>query len=111
MTLTPSTKGTFLAGIGLWLIFWAALFKADEIAGAAHVQRWINSARCVRWINRHKSTSLLGTELFNYGSHGLDPLGVTFALGGTLVNVLMIYAVLPYRERRLRRSTLSAAQQ
>jgi hypothetical protein len=103
MTLTRSTKGSFIAGVGLWCLIWAALFKADEIAQAGGFQRWVSSERCLRWIRNHKSTSLLGTELFNYGTHGIsDPLGVTFALGGTLVNVLMIFLLLPMRERAKR---------
>jgi hypothetical protein len=106
MTLTPSTKGSFIAGVGLWCLIWAALFKADEIAQAGGFQRWVSSERCLHWIRNHKSTSLLGTELFNYGTHGIsDPLGVTFALGGTLVNVLMIFLLLPMRERAKRGRT------
>jgi len=109
VNLTPSTKGSFLAGVGLWLLIWASLWKADEFAEAAHIQRWVNSDRCLRWINQHRSTSLLGTELVNFGSHGTtDPLGVTFALGGTLVNVLMIFVFLPAREKLLRRRTLTS---
>jgi hypothetical protein len=100
MNLTPSSKGSFFAGIGLWCLFWAALFKVDEIAAVGGLQRWVSLARCLDWIRKHKSTSLLGTELFNYGTHGIsDPLGVTFALGGTVVNLLMIYVVLPMREK------------
>lgn len=99
MTLTPSTKGSFIAGVGLWCLAWAALFKADEIAELGGIQRWVSSERCFRWISKHKSTSLIGTELCNYVHTGLDPLGVTFALGGTLVNSLVIYVLLPIRNR------------
>ena len=103
--LTPSTKGAFLAGIGLWVLLWASLFKSDEIAEAAGVGRWFSSDRCLTWINQHKSTSLLGTELFNYGTHGIsDQLGVTFALGGTLINLLVIFVLLPVRTLFKRRS-------
>ena len=70
MNLTPSQKGSFLAGVGLWVLIWASVWKADDIAEAMRIQRWFNSARCIRWIGRHKSTSLLGTELVNYGTHG-----------------------------------------
>jgi hypothetical protein len=105
MTLTPSAKGAFLAGIGLWCLMWLSLFKADEIAEAVHLQRWISSDRCLRWIRQHKGTSLLGTELFNYGTHGIsDPLGVTFALAGTFVNVLVIYGLLPLLNQATRDS-------
>lgn len=104
MNLTPSSKSSFAAGIGLWCLIWAALFKSDEIAEAAGVQRWFSSERCLNWIGKHKSTSLLSSELVNYTHTGLDPLGVAFALGGTLVNVLMILVVLPIRKRAKRGS-------
>lgn len=103
MNLTPSQKGSFLAGIGLWMLIWASIWKFDDIADAMHVKRWFNSTRCLRWISQHKSTSLLGTEIVNYGTHGLDPLDVSFSLGGTLVNVLFIYLFSPLLEVRLRR--------
>jgi len=96
--LTPSTKGAFLSGLGLWVLLWASLFKSDELAEAAGIERWFSSERCLNWIRQHKSTSLLGTELFNYGTHGIsDQLGVTFALGGTAVNLLVIFVLLPVR--------------
>jgi len=103
VTLTPSTKGSFLAGVGLWLMFWASVWKADDIAEAMRIERWFNSTRCIRWIGQHKSTTLLGTELVNYGTRGLDPLGVSFSLGGTLVNAVFIYLLLPCLESLLRR--------
>jgi hypothetical protein len=102
MNLTPSTKGSFIAGVGLWVLLWASLFKADEIAQAGGFQRWVSSDRCLRWIRNHKSTSLIGTEIINYSHTGVDPLGVTFALGGTLVNVLVIYVLLPMLDRARR---------
>ncbi len=109
MDLTPSAKGAFLAGIGLWVLIWAALFKADDIAQAVHLEQWVSSTRCLGWINRHKSTSLLTTELVNFSHGTADPLGVTFALGGTLVNVLMICLLLPCRERALRQRGMVTA--
>jgi len=105
MQVTPSMRGSFLAGIGLWVLIWALLFKGDEIAKAGGVQRWVNSESCLRWIRNHKSTSLIGTELCNYAHTGLDPLGVTFALGGTLTNMLVIYVLLPLLDRAKRRGT------
>jgi hypothetical protein len=92
-------RGSFLAGIGLWVLVWAMLFKGDEIAKAGGFGRWVSSDRCFRWIRNHKSTSLIGTELFNYAHTGLDPLGVTFALGGTLTNLLVIYILIPILDR------------
>ena len=99
MTLTPTTKGAFLAGVTIWCLKWLSLFKADEIAEFGGIQRWINSERFFRWIREHKSTSLIGTEVCNYAHTELDPLGVTFALGGTLTNFIVIYILLPMLNR------------
>lgn len=99
---TPSAKGAFAAGIGFWALLWAALSKADDIAKPCGLEHWVSSEKCFRWIRTHRSTSLLITECVNYGTHGADPLGVTFALGGTLVNAAMIYVLLPLLERAKR---------
>jgi hypothetical protein len=105
MTFTPSTKGAFLAGVGLWILGWLALFKLDNIVGDTPLRRFASSQRCIHWINRHRSTALLGTELVNYGTHGISqPDSVVFAIGGTIVNVLMIFAVLPLRQLRKSRA-------
>jgi hypothetical protein len=98
MTLTPSMKGSFLAGVGLWLMLWLSLFKLDEVVGDTRMKRWASADRCLDWIAHHRSTTLLGTELCNYGSHGIaDPNSVVFAAGGTLVNMLFIFLALPAR--------------
>ncbi len=50
----------------------------------------------MRWINSHKVIALTMTEVVNYSVHGIsNPLGVTFALGGTIVNTLMVTFVVP----------------
>lgn len=109
-TFTPTAKGSFIAGIGFWSLLWAALFKADDFAESCGLQRWVSSERCLRWIRTHKTTSLLGTELFNYGTHGIDPLGVSFALGGTLTNVVAILILLPMLDRAKRRGSVLSIQ-
>lgn len=68
MTFTPTTKGSFFAGVGLWLLLWASLFKLDEILADTHLKYFVSSERSIAWINRHRSASLLGTELVNYGT-------------------------------------------
>lgn len=103
MNLTPTTKGAFLAGVLLWCLMWLSLFKADEIAELGGIQRWMNSERVLSWIREHKSTTLLSTELINYGTHGIsDAESVTFAAGGTFVNALMIYVLLPLLNKATR---------
>jgi hypothetical protein len=105
MTFTPTMKGSFLAGIGLWLMLWLGLFKLDEVVGDTPLRRFVSSEGCVRWISKHRSTTLLGTELFNYGTHGIiNPEGVVFAAGGTIVNALMIFCALPLRTLLKRKS-------
>ena len=89
MTFTPTMKGSFLAGIGLWLMLWLGLFKLDEVVHETPLRRFASSEGCFRWISKHRSTTLLGTELVNYGTHGIiNPEGVVFAAGGTIVNVV-----------------------
>ena len=111
MTFTPTMKGSFLAGIGLWLMLWLGLFKLDEVVGDTPLRRLVSSEGCFRWISKHRSTTLLGTELVNYGTHGIiNPEGVVFAAGGTIVNFLMIFCVLPLRSSLKRKSSLRAAR-
>ena len=96
----------------MWLLLWVALLKSDEILELDFVRRWINlfgldphpAERCIRWVTQHKSASLIGTEFCNYAHTGTDPLGVTFALGGTLTNVVFIYFLLPMLNRAKRGS-------
>jgi hypothetical protein len=105
MTLTPTTKGALLAGLGFWGLLWAALFKLDDVVGETMLRRWISTERCTRWISQHRSTTLLGTELCNYSVHGISQVdGVVFALAGTAVNALMVLCVLPIRALLKRRT-------
>jgi hypothetical protein len=98
MILTPTTKGSFLAGLGFWGLLWAALFKLDDVVGETMLRRWVSTERCIKWISQHRSTALLGTELCNYSVHGIaQPDGVVFALAGTGVNAVMIFCILPLR--------------
>lgn len=98
MNLTPTTKGTFLAGIALWVMLWLGLFKIDELVGDSRFRKWLSTEDCIRWISRHRGTTLLGTELVNYGTHGISQAdGVVFAAGGTLVNLLVIFLWFPLR--------------
>jgi hypothetical protein len=100
MNLTPSAKGSFLAGVGFWVLLWLAVLKLDEVAGCLRLRRWLNTERCLAWVNEHKALALLGTECANYSVHGIsNPLGVTFAMGGTFVNVIVICFLVPARER------------
>ena len=96
----------------MWLLLWVALLKSDEILELDFVRRWINlfgldphpAERCIRWVSQHKSSALIGTEVCNYAHTGLDPMGVSFAMGGTLTNMIVIYILLPILNRAKRGS-------
>ena len=75
MQVTPSMRGSFLAGIGLWVLVWAMLFKGDEIAKAGGFERWVSSDRCLRWINKHKSTFPYWDRALQLRTHGVRSAG------------------------------------
>jgi hypothetical protein len=95
MLLTPSTIGAPLAGICLWTLFWASLHKIEEIPG---VRDALSSNRCLERIEQHTGLTLLLTEATNYLVHGVSsPVGVGFAMGGTIANLLVVYGYIPSR--------------
>jgi len=109
MLLTPSMIGALLAGICLWLLFWGALHKVEEIP---YVRDFLSTNQCLDWILQRPGLTLLLTEATNYLVPGISsPIGVGFAMGGTLVNLLIVYAYIPSRSvllvlsAKLRRSS------
>jgi hypothetical protein len=81
------------AGAVLWLVGWLTFFKVDKIP---YIGRFINRERILNWMLKNKVLTLLCTEIFNFGVHGIsNPASVTFALGGTAFNSLMIFLFLP----------------
>ena len=100
MIVTPSSRGSFLAGVAFWSLVWLSVTKLDEIAACLRLRRWLSTERCLAWVDQHRALTLLGTECSNYATHGIsNVLGVTFALGGTLVNVVVICLLIPLRAR------------
>ena len=103
MTFTPSSTSSFTAGAVFWGMVWSAVLKFNEIAKFLGFKRPNMRENLLRWVNKHKVVSLTATEAFNYGIHGItSPLGVTFALGGTLINMVMILFVVPIWARLYR---------
>ena len=95
MLLTPTMIGAILAGICLWTLFWAALHKIEEIP---YVKDFLSTNQCLGWIQQSPGLTLLLTEATNYLVHGISsPIGVGFAMGGTLVNLLFVYGYIPSR--------------
>jgi hypothetical protein len=95
-TFTPSATSSGIAGFTFWGMCWTALAKIDKIAELFHVSRWVKSKNVFGWILKNKALSILCSEIVNYSIHGVQStLGVTFAIGGTVCNALMIFIGLP----------------
>lgn len=104
---TPTATSSAAAGVGLWAVGWSTLFKLDKVP---IIKRFVNKERMFERMNRNKVVTLLGTEAINFGVHGIsNPASVTFALGGTVFNVFMIFVVLPFR--MMRKNTTKAILQ
>lgn len=102
MMLTPTAQSSAIAGFALWLVGWMTFFKIDHLP---FIGRFVNKERCIDWIMANKVLTLLITEIFNFGVHGIsNATSVTFALGGTAFNSLMIFMFLPVSQWRRRRS-------
>lgn len=94
--LTPTASSSFFAGIGLWSVIWSAIYKLDKVAKLIRCDRWISKEATFAWIRDNKVISLLLTEIVNFGTHGItNPASTVFALGGTFVNIIMIFIVVP----------------
>jgi hypothetical protein len=94
MLLTPTMIGAVLAGICLWTLFWGALHKIEEIP---YVRDFLTTNDCLDWIQQRPGLTILMTEAVNYLAHGTSPIGVGFAMGGTIVNMLAVYGYIPSR--------------
>lgn len=96
MTITPTAQSSLLAGFVLWLVGWMTLFKLDKVP---YVGKFIKSDNVIAWISHNKVLTLLMTEIFNFGAHGVsNPASTLFAIGGTIFNTLMIFIGLPIRQ-------------
>jgi len=92
MTFTPSATSSFSAGAVFWGMVWATLGKLNELVHFVGFKKSNPRQAVLRWINAHKVVTIT----LNYSVHGISsPLGVTFALGGTLVNAFMVTFIVP----------------
>jgi hypothetical protein len=95
MLFTPSMIGALLAGVCLWLLFWASIHKIGDIPC---VRDSLTTKQCLDWIQQRPGLTILLTEAANYLVHGISsPIGVGFAMGGTVVNLLFVYGYIPSR--------------
>ena len=95
---TPTASSSFFAGIGLWGVVWSAVYKIESVAKLFGLGRFVNKERILAWMNSNRVVTLLTTEIINFGTHSPEnPNSTAMALGGTLLNVIMIFVVLPIR--------------
>jgi|ERR1035438_6009759 hypothetical protein len=101
MILTPSNGGNLVAGVGVGTFAWAAFLKSDHIPWISRLMTTKRKESSLTWINDNKGMSLLGMEAVNFGIHGItDPNSVMFALGNTILNIIMLWVFLPVRQLR-----------
>ena len=94
-SLTPTGSGNLIAGGSLWALIWTVIGHLDTVLRPFGFKRGGISRRIWKWIDAHKILTLCGTEIVNLGHAGLSPLGVLFAIGGTLFNLIMVFAIVP----------------
>jgi hypothetical protein len=98
MFFTPTDKGSLFAGIGLWSLGWATVYKLETIP---IINRFFKREKLFQWIGNNKGTTLLITEFVNAAVHGIsNPTGVIFMLGGTFINIFMVMIGIPMSLRR-----------
>jgi hypothetical protein len=103
MEITPSAKSSFIAGFALAIVAWCTLFKLDQIPV---LKRFVRKDSILDWMTDNKALTLIGTEVVNFGTHGItQSTAVTFALGSTVFNALMIFILLPFRRWRTTQTT------
>jgi len=96
MTFTPSATSSLSAGTIFWGMIWATLGKLNELVHFVGFKKANPRQTVLRWINAHKVVTITLTEAVNYSVHGISsPLGVVFALGGTMVNAFMVTFIVP----------------
>jgi hypothetical protein len=111
-TFTPTAASAAVAGFGFYALVWSIALKLDTIAALFGFRDRSFSKRVRRWINENKGLTLCITEVINFSIHGItNPAAVTFAIGGTIFNILFVCLLNPLmciRDRK--RSPFSKVQ-
>ena len=95
LVLTPTMFGSVLAGVALWLMFW---YGVDHVDSIPYLNQYLSRKMILEWIKNNPQTALLLTEGVNLLLHGIgSAAAVFFNLGGTLVNIAVIYGFVPTR--------------
>lgn len=104
-TFTPTAASAAVAGFGFYALVWSIALKLDTIAELFGFHNKRYSRRVRAWINQNKGLTLCITEVINFAIHGItNPAAVTFAIGGTLFNVIFVCFLNPLLVLRDRRN-------
>jgi hypothetical protein len=77
-------------------VFWGMALPCWASSMSWSISWTLPRQTVLRWNNAQKVVTLTLTEAVNYSVHGISsPLGVTFALGGTLLNAFMVMFIVP----------------
>ena len=99
MMITPSMSGSIMSGATCWTLFWSIV---NHIESIPLIGRLIHKEKIYRWVNRNKVLTITTTEVVNLSVHGVtSPLGPMMAAGGSVVNLIVIFALIPFRQRRI----------
>jgi hypothetical protein len=108
-SFTPTATSAAVAGFGFWALVWAIALKLDVLASLFGFRNKSYSKAVQRWINGNKGLTLCITEVTNFSIHGItNPAAVTFAIGGTVFNILFVCVINPILCLRLKRHQLTA---
>jgi len=96
MIVTPSASSGFMSGAGFWALLWSFIFKIDTVLKFCRLKIQLRD-RILEWVRHNKILALLCTEVINIGAHGgaANANVASFILGGTLMNVFMIFSFVP----------------
>jgi len=98
MLITPTMTGTIASGSVCWGVFWNII---NHIESIPIFGRFIKKEKIYNWVNRNKILTISCTEVLNLSVHGISsPLGPMMALGGTLVNSIVIFILIPFRQHK-----------
>jgi hypothetical protein len=75
LVLTPTTLGSLLAGVALWLMFWYVVNHVDSIP---YLNRYLSRKMVLDWIRKNPQTTLLIAEGVNLVLHGIGSASAVF---------------------------------
>lgn len=95
-SLTPTAMSASVAGFGFYALVWSIAAHLDSVTALVGFKNRGYARRVRNWINRNRSLTLCITEVINFSIHGItNPAAVTFAIGGTMCNILYVMLINP----------------